>query len=132
MTSTRPRCRSPATSPAGPRATCACRKGWPTRGPPRPAATAAGRCGSTCWPPPVSSRDWSGPCTSEGGCADMPTWFHVPELTDPWFLLGLVVLLPLLGWYFYRSLVDFARWQRIVSLAARAVVVLLLVLSLAG
>jgi uncharacterized membrane protein len=53
------------------------------------------------------------------------------ELTHPLFLLGLLVL-PLLGWYFYRGLTDFARWQRILSLVSRVVVIVLLVLALAG
>jgi Mg-chelatase subunit ChlD len=53
------------------------------------------------------------------------------ELTHPLMLLGLAAL-PVLGWYFYRSLVDFARWQRVLSLACRAVIVVLLVLALAG
>src|SRR5439155_112200 len=53
------------------------------------------------------------------------------ELTQPWFLLGLLAL-PVLGWYFYRGLTDFARWQRVASLAARAVVVGLLVAALCG
>jgi Mg-chelatase subunit ChlD len=53
------------------------------------------------------------------------------ELTRPWLLVFLAVL-PVLVWYFYRSLVDFAHWQRAVSLATRAVVVVLLVLALAG
>src|SRR5579863_4575095 len=53
------------------------------------------------------------------------------ELTHAGWLAGLIVL-PVLVFYFYRGLVDFARWQRIVSLAARAVVVILLVLALAG
>ena len=47
------------------------------------------------------------------------------ELTRPWWLLGLAVL-PVLVYFFYRSLVDFARWQRICSLwLARLIVVLL-------
>jgi uncharacterized membrane protein len=53
------------------------------------------------------------------------------ELTQPWFLLGLLAL-PLLGWYFFRGLTDFARWQRVASLAARAAVVGLLVAALCG
>lgn len=53
------------------------------------------------------------------------------ELTQPWYLLGLLVL-PVVGWYFYRGLTDFARWQRIASLTARAVVLLLLVGGLCG
>src|SRR5919202_1613296 len=58
------------------------------------------------------------------------TWIPL-ELTHPLFLLGLLAL-PVLAWYFYRGLTDFARWQRALSLAARAVVVTLLVLALAG
>src|SRR5262245_37729047 len=53
------------------------------------------------------------------------------ELTHPLFLLGLLAL-PVLVWYFYRGLTDFAHWQRVLSLTSRAVVVTLLVLSLAG
>lgn len=60
----------------------------------------------------------------------MPSWFPF-ELTHPLFLLGLAVL-PLLGWYFYRSLVDFARRQQRLSLACRSIIVVLLVLALAG
>src|SRR5262249_4500889 len=43
-----------------------------------------------------------------------------------------LLALPVLLWYFLRGLTDFARWQRAASLAARAAVVLLLVLALAG
>ena len=39
------------------------------------------------------------------------------ELTRPWWLLGLFAL-PVLFYFFRRSLVDFARWQRIWSLCA--------------
>jgi Ca-activated chloride channel family protein len=53
------------------------------------------------------------------------------ELTHPLFLLGLIAL-PVLGWYFYRSLVDFTRWQQILSLLCRTLIVILLVLALAG
>ena len=53
------------------------------------------------------------------------------ELTRPGWLLGMLVL-PVLAYYFSRSLVDFVRWQRLVSLAIRALVVALLVLALAG
>jgi Ca-activated chloride channel homolog len=53
------------------------------------------------------------------------------ELTHPLFLLGLLAL-PVLVWYFFRGLTDFARWQRILSLSARTIVVVLLVLALAG
>ena len=53
------------------------------------------------------------------------------ELTHPWLLLGLLAL-PLLGWYFYRGLTDFARWQRILSLVVRGIVVVQLVLALCG
>ena len=54
------------------------------------------------------------------------------ELTDAAWLAGLVFVLPVLLWYFIRSLVDFDRWQRIASLAARAAICGLIVLSLAG
>src|SRR5687767_2773082 len=53
------------------------------------------------------------------------------ELTRPLYLLGLLVV-PLLAVYFYRSLVDFSRTQRLISLVVRSVIVLLLVLALAG
>ncbi|MEE8450836.1 MAG: VWA domain-containing protein [Thermoguttaceae bacterium] len=53
------------------------------------------------------------------------------ELTRPWLLAGLIVL-PLLVYYFYRSLVDFSRRQRAVSLLIRSMVVVLLVLALSG
>jgi Mg-chelatase subunit ChlD len=53
------------------------------------------------------------------------------ELTRTWWLLGFAAL-PALGYFFYRTLVDFARWQRLLSLWLRAAIVVLLVLSLAG
>jgi uncharacterized membrane protein len=53
------------------------------------------------------------------------------ELTRPWLLLGLAVL-PLLAYFYVRSLVDFPRWQRALSLAVRSTIVALLVLALAG
>jgi Mg-chelatase subunit ChlD len=53
------------------------------------------------------------------------------DLTQRAWLAGLLVL-PVLAYYFHRSLVDFARWQQIVSLINRALIVLLLVLALAG
>jgi Ca-activated chloride channel homolog len=53
------------------------------------------------------------------------------ELTHPALLAGLLVLVPL-AYYHWRSLVDFARWQQGLSLAARALIALLLTLSLAG
>jgi Mg-chelatase subunit ChlD len=61
----------------------------------------------------------------------MSTPFLFFELTRPWWLLGLLAL-PVLAFYFYRGLVDFVRWQRVLSLSARALIVLLLVLALAG
>lgn len=60
----------------------------------------------------------------------MPTQFQL-ELTHPIMLLGLLAL-PFLAYYFYRSLVDFALWQRILSLVSRSLVVILIVLALAG
>src|SRR5437762_1514581 len=53
------------------------------------------------------------------------------ELTHPVRLVCLAAV-PVLLYYFYRSLVDFPRWQRSVSLAVRTVIVVLLVLALAG
>ena len=53
------------------------------------------------------------------------------ELTQPWYLLGLLAL-PVLVWYFLRGLTDFARWQRVASLVARTLVVVLLVAALCG
>lgn len=53
------------------------------------------------------------------------------EFTRAMWLLGLCVV-PVLGYYFVYSLVDFTRWQRITSLIVRSLIVTLLVLSLAG
>ncbi|MHC4876992.1 MAG: FixH family protein [Planctomycetota bacterium] len=53
------------------------------------------------------------------------------ELTRPQYL-ALLALLPVLAWYFIRSLVDLSRGQRIASLVVRSAVCLLLVLCLCG
>jgi Ca-activated chloride channel homolog len=53
------------------------------------------------------------------------------ELSHPARLVCLAVA-PVLVYYFYRSLVDFPRWQRGISLAVRTFIVVLLVLALAG
>ena len=53
------------------------------------------------------------------------------ELTRPAWLAVMLVL-PLLVYYFYRSLVDLPRRQMLVSLVVRTIVLLLLALSLAG
>src|SRR3954463_6479395 len=53
------------------------------------------------------------------------------ELTRPSWLLGLA-LVPLVAWYFRKSLVDFPRLQRVLSLTARSIIVALLVLALSG
>ena len=53
------------------------------------------------------------------------------ELTRPSWLFGLA-LVPLVAWYFRKSLVDFPRLQRLLSLTARSIIVALLVLSLSG
>ncbi len=58
------------------------------------------------------------------------SWFPF-ELTRPAWLLGLAIL-PIVVYYFVRSLVDFAPWQKALTLACRTLVVLLLVLALAG
>ncbi|MBL8848615.1 MAG: hypothetical protein JNG89_02985, partial [Planctomycetaceae bacterium] len=53
------------------------------------------------------------------------------ELTRPMALIALLAM-PVLVYYFVRSLSDFPRPQRIVSLVARSIVALLIILSLAG
>src|SRR5262249_55716152 len=53
------------------------------------------------------------------------------ELTQPWLLLGLLAL-PVLVWYCVRGLTDFSLWQRVTSLVARTLVLVLLVASLCG
>ncbi|MBM3970417.1 MAG: VWA domain-containing protein [Planctomycetes bacterium] len=53
------------------------------------------------------------------------------EFTHPGWLAALVAV-PWVVWYFRRSLVDFARWQRMVSTGVRVVIVVVLVLALAG
>ncbi len=60
--------------------------------------------------------------------------FELPfqlELTRPAWLLGLIVL-PVLAYYYYRSLADFPRLQRIASLTVRSFIALVLVLALCG
>lgn len=59
------------------------------------------------------------------------TPFMQLELIRPAWLLGLL-LVPVLVYYFIHSLVDFARWQRLLSLGIRSIVITLLVLGLAG
>ncbi len=54
------------------------------------------------------------------------------DLTHPWWLASLVVVLPLLGYYFQRSLSDFPPKQILVSLLTRCLVVLLLALAMSG
>ena len=51
------------------------------------------------------------------------------ELTRPMWLLGLAAL-PVLIYFFHRTLVDFARWQRMLSLWLRGGIVILLVMAL--
>jgi len=53
------------------------------------------------------------------------------ECVRPEMLWGLLLLAPVC-WFFYRSLSDFPRWQRALSLACRSAIVVLLVLALAG
>jgi Ca-activated chloride channel family protein len=60
----------------------------------------------------------------------MASWYGL-ELTRPLWLVGLAAL-PVVVYYFYRSLVDFAGWQRVLSLACRATIVALLAFALAG
>lgn len=54
------------------------------------------------------------------------------ELTQPWLLLLLLPTVALMVLYYLRSLSDFPRPQRIVSLIARLIVALLLILSVSG
>jgi Ca-activated chloride channel family protein len=60
----------------------------------------------------------------------MTPWGPV-RLEHPWMLTSLAVL-PVLVYYSYRSLTDFPRGQRLLSLAVRAAFVTLLVLALCG
>ncbi len=54
------------------------------------------------------------------------------ELIRPWTLILAIPALAVLGWYYLRSLSDFPRPQRIVSLVTRTLIVLLVLLALAG
>ena len=54
------------------------------------------------------------------------------ELTRPWILLALLPMAAVVAYYFRRSLSDFPRSQRMVSMAVRLVGLSLLVLALAG
>ena len=54
------------------------------------------------------------------------------EFTRPWLLTLLLVAAPVLIAFFVRSLSDFPRRQRIVSLVTRSLIVLLVILALAG
>ena len=54
------------------------------------------------------------------------------DLTHPWWLASLVVVVPLLAWYFKRSLSDFPPQQILVSLLTRCLVVALLALAMSG
>ena len=53
------------------------------------------------------------------------------EITQPWMLWFLVLLVPI-AWYYFKSLSDFPKWQRRFSLLARVVILALLVLAIAG
>ena len=53
------------------------------------------------------------------------------ELTHAGWLAGLAIL-PVLVYYFYRSLADFPRWQKLLSLFVRCAITILLVLALCG
>jgi Ca-activated chloride channel family protein len=54
------------------------------------------------------------------------------ELIHPWWIATLLVVVPLLVWYFRRSLSDFPPRQLLVSLLTRCVIVSLLALALSG
>ena len=53
------------------------------------------------------------------------------EITQPWMLWLLVLFIPIL-WYYFRSLSDFPKWQRRLSLVLRSLVLILIILSIAG
>src|SRR5262249_31731695 len=111
------------------RATCGRRKDWSRRRRRWPRGSGCGPSGSTCWSSPGCWRGWNGICISGGGSVNMLA-FQL-ELTHPLLLAGLL-LLPGVGYYFYPTLVDFARWQQKLSLAARSLIVALLILALSG
>lgn len=54
------------------------------------------------------------------------------ELTHPWWMATLFIVVPLLAWYFRRSLSDFPPRQIVVSLLTRCAIVALLALALSG
>lgn len=54
------------------------------------------------------------------------------ELPHPWWLAALVVVVPALVFYFWRSLSDFSPRQRVISLLTRTVIATLLALALSG
>ncbi|RPI83355.1 MAG: hypothetical protein EHM42_08490, partial [Planctomycetaceae bacterium] len=54
------------------------------------------------------------------------------DLTDPGWLAALAVAAPVLIFWFWRSLVDFERWQLVASLICRSLIALLLILAIAG
>ena len=53
------------------------------------------------------------------------------ELARPVMLWTLLALVPIV-WYFWKSLSDFPRWQRRISLSVRSLTVVCLILALAG
>lgn len=65
------------------------------------------------------------------GAADVPASRWSWEFSRPSLLWLLVLLVPL-AWYYFRSLSDFPKWQRTLSLTLRCVIVGLLIAALAG
>ncbi len=53
------------------------------------------------------------------------------EITQPWTLWFLLLLLPI-AWYYFRTLSDFPKWQRRCSLFFRTIILLLLIFAIAG
>ncbi len=53
------------------------------------------------------------------------------EITQPWTLWFLLLLVPI-AWYYFRTLSDFPKWQRKFSLLFRTIILLLLILAIAG
>ncbi|WP_397568509.1 VWA domain-containing protein [Schlesneria sp. T3-172] len=54
------------------------------------------------------------------------------EVPHPWWLASLILIVPLLAYYYWRSLSDFPLRQRVISLATRTAITILLAFALAG
>ncbi|HEY0984146.1 VWA domain-containing protein, partial [Schlesneria sp.] len=54
------------------------------------------------------------------------------EVPHPWWLASLILIVPLLAYYYWRSLSDFPLRQRVISFATRTAITILLAFALAG